>query len=93
LRSLVVAPKFRGEGLGRRLVETALATADAMTGGRPAVVGLLTETADGYFNQFGFAAVDREALPPQLAGSAELTGACPATARAYLRDRPGRLPH
>jgi N-acetylglutamate synthase-like GNAT family acetyltransferase len=45
------------------LVETALATADAIAGGKPAVVGLLTETADGYFNPFGFAAVDREALP------------------------------
>jgi len=87
LRSLVVVPELRGGGLGRRLVETALAEADTAATGMPAVVGLLTETAHGYFDRFGFAAVDREALPSQMAGSVELTGACPATARACLRGR------
>ena len=53
--------------------------------GRPAVVGLLTETAHGYFDRFGFTRVDRSALLAKFAASAELTGACPASATAYLR--------
>jgi amino-acid N-acetyltransferase len=86
LRSLVVAPELRGGGLGRRLVEAALAETDALADvGKPAVVGLLTDTADGYFERFGFTGVSREGLPSQLAASPELTGVCPASARAYLR--------
>jgi amino-acid N-acetyltransferase len=84
LRSLAVAPGQRGTGLGVALVRTALAAADALEHGR-AGVGLLTETAAGYFDRFGFAATDRAALPEALSASAELTGACPATATAYWR--------
>jgi amino-acid N-acetyltransferase len=50
-----------------------------------APVALLTETADGWFPRFGFRPVPREALPAALSASAELRGACPATARALLR--------
>jgi amino-acid N-acetyltransferase len=48
-------------------------------------VALLTETAAGWFPRFGFHPVDRAALDPALAASAELAGACPATAQAFLR--------
>ena len=48
LRSLAVAPKQRGTGVGVALVRVALAAADAHEQGR-AGVGLLTETAAGYF--------------------------------------------
>jgi amino-acid N-acetyltransferase len=84
LRSLVVDDARRGEGVGASLVSTALHAAD-MDVGAPARVALLTETADGYFPRFGFASVDRGGLPPAVAGSAELTGACPDSARAFLR--------
>ena len=84
LRSLAVAPDQRGTGLGAALVRTALAAADAHEHGR-AGVGLLTETAAGYFDRFGFTATDRAGLPAALSASAELTGACPATATAYWR--------
>jgi phosphinothricin acetyltransferase len=84
LRSVVVDPPARGSGLGRRLVRTALTVADLALG-RPAPVCLLTTTADGWFDRFGFASVTRADLPPQVLGSAELTGACPDAARAYLR--------
>ena len=36
----------------------------------------------------GFAPVDRDELPRPLAGSAELQGACPASAHALLRPAP-----
>jgi amino-acid N-acetyltransferase len=84
LRSVAVRAERRGSGLGAALVTAALAAADAEAG-RPAVVGLLTETAQGYFERLGFTRVDRSALPGESAASAELTGACPATAAAYLR--------
>jgi len=48
-------------------------------------VALLTVTAAGYFDRFRFTVTDRAALPVALSASAELTGACPATATAYWR--------
>ncbi len=83
LRSVVVDERCRGRGLAGRLVATALAAADEAA--PPATVALLTETADGYFDRFGFRSVPRTALPRVLENSAELRTACPATARAYLR--------
>jgi amino-acid N-acetyltransferase len=84
LRSVAVRADRRGSGLGAALVHAALAAADQDTAGR-ATVGLLTETAAGYFERFGFVEVARGDLPPSLSASPELTTLCPASARAYLR--------
>ncbi|MGY1820525.1 GNAT family N-acetyltransferase [Geodermatophilus sp. SYSU D00079] len=81
LRSAAVAPAWRGRGLGATLTAAALSHVDA-TG---APVALLTETADGYFPRFGFTPVDRDQLPAALGASAELRGACPASARVLRR--------
>ena len=81
LRSAAVAPSWRGRGIGAELTAAALAHVDAA--GAP--VALLTETAAGYFPRFGFTAVPRDRLPTDLGASAELQGACPASARALLR--------
>jgi amino-acid N-acetyltransferase len=83
LRSVAVRADQRGRGVGAELVRAALAAAGPR---RP--VALLTETAAGWFPRFGFHPVERAALEPALAASAELAGACPATAQAFLR--PGR---
>jgi amino-acid N-acetyltransferase len=80
LRSVAVRDEARGRGIGAQLVRVALAAVDPA---RP--VALLTETAPGWFPRFGFHPVDRTALDPALAASAELAGACPATAQAFLR--------
>jgi amino-acid N-acetyltransferase len=80
LRSVAVRDEARGRGIGAQLVRAALAAVD------PAgPVALLTETAAGWFPRFGFHPVDRTALDPALAASAELAGACPASAQAFLR--------
>jgi amino-acid N-acetyltransferase len=80
LRSVAVRDQARGRGIGAQLVRAALAAVD------PAgPVALLTETAAGWFPRFGFHPVDRAALDPAFAASAELAGACPATAQALLR--------
>ena len=80
LRSVAVRPDDRRSGLGARLVDRALGE---VCPGSP--VALLTETAAGYFPRFGFVPVDRTELPPSLTASAELRGACPASAQALLR--------
>jgi amino-acid N-acetyltransferase len=80
LRLVAVRDEARGRGIGAQLVCVALAAVDPA---RP--VALLTETAAGWFPRFGFHPLDRAALDPALAASAELTRACPATAQAFLR--------
>jgi amino-acid N-acetyltransferase len=80
LRSVAVRDDARGRGIGAQLVRTALAAVEPR---RP--VALLTETAAAWFPRFGFHPVERAALDPALAASAELAGACPATAQAFVR--------
>jgi L-amino acid N-acyltransferase YncA/predicted N-acetyltransferase YhbS len=90
LRSVVVDAEWRGARLGTRLVTSALVGADLEVGGRARVCLLteLTETADRWFDRVGFSAIERSDLPPEVSASEELKGACPASARAFLR--PGR---
>ena len=91
LRSVAVAPAWRGSGLGRILTEHTLEDARA-AGARD--VYLLTTTAEGYFPRLGFTCVAREAAPPTLTASAEFRGACPAS--AVLMHKPvtlGAQPH
>jgi N-acetylglutamate synthase-like GNAT family acetyltransferase len=81
LRSAAVDPAARNRGAGEALVHAALRHVDALR----APVGLLTETADGYFTRFGFAPINREDLPASLQASSQLQGACPDSAHALLR--------
>jgi amino-acid N-acetyltransferase len=77
LRSVAVAPEWRGSGIGRALVDRVLEE------GRAAGVQevfLLTTTAEHYFPRLGFACVGRERVPDSVRTSAEFTGACPASA-------------
>lgn len=84
LRSAAVTSAWRGHGVGSALITAALTHVDAV--GAP--VALLTETAAQYLPRFGFAPVDRAALPAPMASSAELMGACPVSAPALLRPAP-----
>lgn len=81
LRSATVEASWRGRGVGAALAAVALRRADAAA----TPVALLTETADDWFARFGFTPVERSSLPAALEASAELRGACPASARAMLR--------
>jgi amino-acid N-acetyltransferase len=84
LRSLAVDPGARGRGLGRALVDRALA--DASDAGAHEA-WLLTETAEGWFAARGWQVVDRAAAPPAIAASVEFASACPTTAVAMCRAR------
>jgi amino-acid N-acetyltransferase len=77
LRSVAVAPGWRGSGLGRALVDRVLEDGRA-AGVRD--VYLLTTTAEHYFPRLGFGCVEREDVPAAVRASAEFTGACPASA-------------
>jgi amino-acid N-acetyltransferase len=82
LRSAVVAPDYRGSGIGRRLVEQALERAEEDGVDE---LYLLTTTAEKYFPRFGFEATTRSAVPDELKASAEFRGACPDTAVVMKR--------
>ncbi len=77
LRSVAVAPHWRGAGIARLLSEQALRAA---RDGGVREVYLLTTTAEPYFARLGFACVTRDTAPAPLQQSAEFQGACPASA-------------
>ncbi|MEO5904905.1 MAG: arsenic resistance N-acetyltransferase ArsN2 [Gemmatimonadaceae bacterium] len=85
LRSAIVAPAWQGYGVGRALVGEVISRARARN---VDILYLLTTTAENYFPSFGFERVERSEVPDELGESAELKGACPATAtvmRLYLQ--------
>jgi amino-acid N-acetyltransferase len=77
LRSTAVHDDWRGRGLGRKLVERAIAEAEAQ--GIEALY-LLTTTAESYFPSFGFVRVTREDVPSEVKATEEFQSACPASA-------------
>jgi amino-acid N-acetyltransferase len=83
LRSTAVDPAWRGTGLGKRLVERAIAEAESR--GMRAMY-LLTTTAERYFPSFGFVKTTRDAVPDEVRQSVEFREACPATATVMSLD-------
>ena len=77
LRSTAVAPEYRKHGIGRRLVERAIADAEAK--GFSALY-LLTTTAETYFPSFGFTRVSRDVVPDAVKATEEFSSACPSSA-------------
>jgi amino-acid N-acetyltransferase len=86
LRSVVVVEELRGSGLGQRLTNAALELA---RGRGHHTVYLLTTTAGGFFPRFGFQAVDRGEVPPDVRQSIEFTSACPESAFVMRRHFQG----
>lgn len=76
LRSLVVAPDWRGHGLGTALVEAVEAKA-RLQGVRS--LSLLTGTAAPFFAVRGYAAITRADAPAAVQASTEFTTLCPAS--------------
>ena len=83
LRSTAVDAAWRSRGLGRRLVERAIAEAEAR--GTRALY-LLTTTAERWFPSFGFAATPRDAVPAEVRRTEEFRDACPASAVVMVRE-------
>jgi amino-acid N-acetyltransferase len=77
LRSLVVHPAVRGEGVGTALVAALLDIARAF---EVEAVYLLTNDASGFFARHDFEVVDRSAVPEAVRTSKEFSLNCCATA-------------
>ncbi len=77
LRSLVVAPGHRGEGLGVQLVEGIETHAHecAVTS-----LYLLTTTADRFFDLLGYERIDRASVPESIGATTEFVSFCPDSA-------------
>jgi amino-acid N-acetyltransferase len=82
LRSLAVAPPHRQHGLGSALV--AALEREARTKGLELLV-LLTETAEAFFAQRGYAAVERAHVPGEIRQSAQFRSLCPASAVCMVK--------
>lgn len=77
LRSLVVAPAWRGQGVGEALV--AAIEQRALDQGIGRLV-LLTESAADFFRRAGFAATERAAAPDAVRASSQFASMCCASA-------------
>ena len=83
LRSVVVDPGLRGQGLGHRLAEAALRVAKDR-GSDTAF--LLTTTAEEFFPKLGFERIGRDEVPASVQASVEFRSACPSSA-VVMRKR------
>ena len=82
LRSLAVAPAWRGRGLGSAL----LAHAEQVAHQRGvSALYLLTTTAGAFFTRRGYVRIPREAAPPALRQTAEFAALCPASAACLTK--------
>ena len=81
LRSVVVQPQYREQGLARAIVEFLLEQAQLQ--GREAVY-LLTETAAGYFENLGFSRVERAQVPVAIAQTRQFAAICPDSASCLM---------
>lgn len=81
LRSVGVDSSFRGQGLGERLVKSAVELAMHH---KVSHVYLLTETAGGFFSKLGFKLIQRSDVPEEVRRSVEFTTLCPDTATVMM---------
>jgi amino-acid N-acetyltransferase len=82
LRSLAVAPGWRGQGLGRALVEAVEARVAGL-GVRS--LTLLTQTAAPFFAARDYVPIPRAQAPAAVQASAEFTSLCPASSTCMTK--------
>ena len=83
LRSTAVAAEWQGRGVGRRLVERAIAEAESR--GTKALY-LLTMTAEHYFPSFGFVETSRDHVPAEVRATTEFSSVCPTSSTVMALD-------
>ena len=88
LRSLVVDPSARGDGVGRQLV-TALEK--KANGDGVAELWLMTTDADVYFARLDYEIVSRDAAPAAIQATDEFSGLCPGDATLMRKKLLERL--
>lgn len=85
LRSLVVAPDWRGDGLGGALLRR---IEDEAAQKGVCHFYLLTTTAEKFFARRWFKKIAREQVPPAVAATPEFRRLCPASATCLTRTAP-----
>ena len=82
LRSLVVTPASRSDGLGGALLSHAESHARALGAGS---IFLLTTTAQAFFRQRGYERTERESAPASIRNTREFAHICPASAAFMVK--------
>ncbi|MDP3856224.1 MAG: arsenic resistance N-acetyltransferase ArsN2 [Stagnimonas sp.] len=82
LRSLAVAERAQGAGLGHLLMEAAEARARAQGASR---LWLLTTTAEPFFARAGYLRAERDTAPKALRLLTEFASVCPSTAACMTK--------
>lgn len=83
LRSLVIVPEKRGQGLGEAVVNAALRRLE-----KDSRVFLATTGAAPFFARLGFSEVLRETLPTAVLQTRQLASICPSSATIMTFIRP-----
>ena len=80
LRSLVVMPEARGQGMGRELLQRAVEEAQGRT------LYLRTRTVNAWVERMGYEQMSIENLPAELSASPEFSGSICASVPAYRKE-------
>jgi amino-acid N-acetyltransferase len=83
LRSLVVHPSHRGQGIGKRLTDELESFAK-----RKGIktLYLLTTTAGDFFANLGYRVIQRARVPALIAGTEEFKNICPVSAVCLFKN-------
>ena len=82
LRSVVVPPRSRGQGAGKRITEKLLQRAAELGGTE---IYLLTTSAAPFFEAAGFQRIERHAAPPEILATKQASSLCPSSAVLLTR--------
>lgn len=77
LRSVAVAESHRNQHIARQLTDAVLAHARQV---QVREMYLITNTADRYFEKYGFQRVERSEAPAAIAQTEQFAGLCPSSA-------------
>ena len=83
LRSMIVNPAFRNQGIASELVKTL--TQYAQDRGVKNSF-LITNTAEKYFQRFGFITIDKDLVEKAVLHSKEFNGLCPSSSAIMMKQ-------
>ncbi len=83
LRSLVVDPFYRGNGLGKRLVCELQSLSQRS---RIRELFLLATTAADFFKKLGYEVIQRALVPPAITTTEEFRNICPVSATCLFKN-------
>ena len=83
LRSIVVVPDNRGNGIGKKICDLIEKRATSLG---VKVLFLLTESAEGYFSNLGFSVRSRNEVAASIKGTKQFKELCPSSAKMMVRE-------